>query len=495
MTDKELEKIYNEAYRAVYWTAMSLLKNEADAEDIVQDTFMTLIESYDTLEDKNKVLPWLKKIAANKCLNRLTRTKTDTVEDEFFEDVEATPEDFLPDSIVESEDARNIIMGIIDKSLSEDIRRTLILFYFDELSTKEIAETLGVPDGTVRRRLNFARNKIKKEVEEYEEESNSKLFGAAMAMPFLSKLFIKEAELVPLKPMPASLTSALSASVKASTKEAGSKIAAEVAKKGTSIMTKRIIGICAAVVAVGAITGGIIYFLNNKTDVKPEETVTHTEESESEGVVESDATVTTTEATTTESTEPAIEISASEYLANYPVPGNGIMVYFKLAPEIDFYPDAMDSSNTFTVGEYYNNSINSEYGLAEVVCMVENGSKAHVVFTCNPINSIDYYRQNAETGIFGDGSSTISVGDPEICDNGFKIYTVEMNFEYGTSTFYVLEYQIDSENTFQIYTLGFNEAFDEPIYQEELASILDYYRNLEDPILVVDKNATVNIVP
>lgn len=33
MTDKELEKIYNEAYRAVYWTAMSFLKNEADAED------------------------------------------------------------------------------------------------------------------------------------------------------------------------------------------------------------------------------------------------------------------------------------------------------------------------------------------------------------------------------------------------------------------------------------------------------------------------------
>ena len=33
MTDKELEKIYNEAYKAVYWTAMALLKNEADAED------------------------------------------------------------------------------------------------------------------------------------------------------------------------------------------------------------------------------------------------------------------------------------------------------------------------------------------------------------------------------------------------------------------------------------------------------------------------------
>ena len=274
MTDKELEKIYNEAYRAVYWTAFSLLKNEADAEDVVQDTFVTLIESYDTIEDKTKVTAWLKKIAANKCLNRLTRTKTDAVEDEFFEDVEAVPEDFLPDSIIESEDARRIIMDIISKSLSEEIRRTLILFYFDEMSTKEIAEALGVPEGTVRRRLNFARNKIKKEVEKYEEENKTKLFGMA-ALPFLSKLFIKEAEQVPFKVMPASLTTTLSASAQASTQGAGTKIAASAAKKGTGIiMNKVLIATIASVLVVGGVTAGIIIAVNNsKGNVESEEYV------------------------------------------------------------------------------------------------------------------------------------------------------------------------------------------------------------------------------
>ena len=267
MTDKELEKIYNEAYRAVYWTAFSLLKNEADAEDVVQDTFVTLIESYDTIEDKNKVTAWLKKIAANKCLNRLTRTKTDAVEDEFFEDVEAVPEDFLPDTIVESADMRRIIMDIISKSLSEEIRRTLILFYFDEMSTKEIAEALGVPEGTVRRRLNFARNKIKKEVEKYEEENKTKLFGMA-ALPFLSKLFIKEAEMAPFKSMPASLIATLSASAKASAQGAGIKVAASAAKKGTGIMiNKIIIGTAAGIVAVGAAVAAIIAVINRKPEV------------------------------------------------------------------------------------------------------------------------------------------------------------------------------------------------------------------------------------
>ena len=266
MTEQELAKIYNEAYRAVYWTAMSLLKNEEEAEDIVQDTFVTLIESYDTLKDKSKVVPWLKKIAANKSLNRLTRSKTVAVEDEFFEDVEAVSEDFLPDSLVESAETRKIIMDIIEKSLSEDIRRTLILFYFDEMSTREIAEILGVPEGTVRRRLNFARNKIKKEVEKYEKENDTKLFGMA-ALPFLSKLFMKEAEQIPLKPMSASLTTALSASANALAKSAVTKSAASAAAKGTGIMiNKFIIGGVAAVVLVGATTAGILYFNSQKKD-------------------------------------------------------------------------------------------------------------------------------------------------------------------------------------------------------------------------------------
>ena len=55
MTDKELERIYNEAYRVVYWTAMQLLKNEADAEDVVQDSFIAFIESYSDIKDTTRL--------------------------------------------------------------------------------------------------------------------------------------------------------------------------------------------------------------------------------------------------------------------------------------------------------------------------------------------------------------------------------------------------------------------------------------------------------
>ena len=295
MTPKECERIYNEAYRAVYWTAISLLKNEADAEDVVQDTFVTLLESYDTLQDKTKVVPWLKKICANKCLNRLTRTKTTAVEQEFFDDAEFVPEDFLPESIVESAERRKIIMDIIEKSLSEDVRRTIILFYFDEMSTKEIAEAMGIPQGTVLWRLGFARKKIKKEVEKYERETDTKLYSAAL--PFLALLFIKEADMVPLRPMSSSLAE-LSASMEAAQAEAvksslSKTIVSETIKKGTGIAMKKLLISFACIAMLGAVTVGAVFFMNREEEPRrPRKNTGSSEQQEKEngkdGSAESD---------------------------------------------------------------------------------------------------------------------------------------------------------------------------------------------------------------
>ncbi len=489
MNKEELERIYNEAYGPVYWTAFQLLKNEADSEDIVQETFVSLIESYDTIKDKTKVTAWLKKNAANKCLNRLTRSKTDAVEDEFFEDVEAMPEDFLPDTIVESEESRRVVMDIIDSALSDDVRRTLVLYYFDEMTTKEIAEAQGIPQGTVLWRLNFAKKKIKKEVEKYEDKTNSKLY--TMALPFLSKLFIAEAQQVPLKPIPPTLLDMTASAVKSVASEAAKTAASGVAKRGAGAAAGKIVAIgLGSAVAVGLIGGGIFlvcsHLLGNKPSAEDE---VYASESEAEEV-----SAVTEETAETTSEAPVVEINANEYLADYPVPGDGIMVYFKLAPDIDFYPDGYDTGSNQTFGEYYYNSINSDIGLAEVVCQAAEDSPAKVVFTCNPSYDIAWFKENGGQGILGDGVGTYTVSEPENCPNGLKLYTVQIDYEYDVSTQYIFEYQIDEDNLFEIYTMGFNEAFSDPICQTELEAILDYYRNVEDPILVVPDGTQVEIV-
>lgn len=258
MTEQELEKLYNDAYKSVYWTAISLLKNKEEAEDVVQDTFITAFNSYDSLRDKEKAVGWVKKIAANKCLNILTRTRTINADDEFFDDTEAVGEDFLPESMAETAEKRKIIMDIINNTLSEESAMTIILFYFNEMSIKEIAERLNIPQGTVLSRLNYAKKKIKKEVEKYEKDNKDKLF---VAVPFLTLLFEKEAEQIPFKAMPASL-----ASIAASSKAAGTTAAMTAKTTATATAIKGVaIGVAAAV-AVGGASFLAYKKLNDKSD-------------------------------------------------------------------------------------------------------------------------------------------------------------------------------------------------------------------------------------
>ena len=290
----------------VYWTCISLLKNKEDAEDMVQETFITAFTSYDSLKDKERVAAWIKRMAANKCINKLTRTRTVAVEDEFLENVEAVPDDFLPASITEDREKRSIMMKIINEVLSEELQRTLILYYFDELSAREIADLLKVPEGTIRSRLDYAKKKIKKGVEDYEKKNNDKLY--AMGLPFLTQLFIKEAEDLPFVPMPASLAD-LSAS---STATAGvSKAAATtVIKKGNALMLKKIIA--ASIAALTLTTAGVATYLylnkdkNDKPDTGSSKTVGTSEPASSKETADDGSKETLSD-------DPAVNLSLPAY--------------------------------------------------------------------------------------------------------------------------------------------------------------------------------------
>lgn len=303
MNRQEQEKLYRETYKMVYWTCLSLLKNKEDAEDMVQETFIAAFEAYDTLNDKERAAAWIKRIAANKCINKLTRTRTVAVEDEILDNVEAVPDDFLPASITEDKEKRSIMMNIISESLSDELQRTLILYYFDELSAREISELIDVPEGTVRSRLDYAKKKIKKGVEDYEKKNNDKLY--AMGIPFLTQLFVKEAENLPFVPMTASLPG-LSASGSAKIAKTAATTAV---KKGSAIAVKKIVAcaVAATLVTGGAITG--VYLYNAKNE-EPVRTRRHSETRTVETDTEEPIRTTISGAATTDA-EPSEEIIAS----------------------------------------------------------------------------------------------------------------------------------------------------------------------------------------
>lgn len=268
--NKEFEKLYRENYKTVYFTALQLMGNDADAQDVTQDTFITAFVKFGDLKDKDSFSAWVKRIAINKCMDQLRKQKPIPTEDEELELVaeQEAEEDFLQEEYVLSEEKRKIVMNIMKSVLSKKQYETVILFYFDELSVEEIAKLLEVPEGTILSRLSVSRAKIKKGVLEYEKKNNDKLYCVIM-LPFLTRLLQAEAEAITLPEfIPESVQNAMCPD---NTITTGS--VTKVAGKG--LMMKKVIILLSAIAAAGvviiggvAIVAGIVFSVvasHNKT--------------------------------------------------------------------------------------------------------------------------------------------------------------------------------------------------------------------------------------
>lgn len=187
------DELYTLTSRGVWYTCISLLKNEENAKDIMQDTYLTAYERLRELKNPASAQSWLNRIAANKCKNFLTSGANKKAE-EAEEILENIPDDFLlPDEYVTDKANRKIIMDIIKNALSEEQFQTVILYYFDELTAAEIAELMDCHEKTVLYRLKTARKKIKEAILQYEEENKDKLHGAVPVI-FLPRLLKADAE-------------------------------------------------------------------------------------------------------------------------------------------------------------------------------------------------------------------------------------------------------------------------------------------------------------
>lgn len=184
-------KLFELTNQSAYYTALKITKNQNDAEDIVQDAYIKAFTSLTMLTDDSKFESWFNCIVANKCRDFLKKKKPDLFSKFDTEDSDVAFEDtlenkdlsLLPESVTDNEALRRMIMDCIER-LPDEQKLCIILFYYDELSVKEIAAALHIPEGTVKSRLNKARKTLKKEFENIEEKDNIKLH----AVPFFPLL-------------------------------------------------------------------------------------------------------------------------------------------------------------------------------------------------------------------------------------------------------------------------------------------------------------------
>lgn len=136
--------------------AVALVRNESDANDLVQETWLVAAEHAPT--DGRPLKPWLSRVALNLVRMRSRASKRRVAREAAVEPpAESSP---TPDELVSRLRAQRVVADEILR-LAEPYRNTILLHYFEDLSSAEIARRSGIPEGTVRRRLKAALDELR----------------------------------------------------------------------------------------------------------------------------------------------------------------------------------------------------------------------------------------------------------------------------------------------------------------------------------------------
>lgn len=150
-----LRHLVEQHYSAIYGYAYRLSGSVADAEDLTQQTFMIAQQKLHQVREQDKVDRWLYTIART-CFLKSRRRKRPSAAANFELNVDEIPERFPDDSPFDEERLQAAL-----NELGDDFRVVVTMFYFDELSYKQIAAELAVPIGTVMSRLARAKGQLR----------------------------------------------------------------------------------------------------------------------------------------------------------------------------------------------------------------------------------------------------------------------------------------------------------------------------------------------
>lgn len=155
--------LYNKYYKRVFFLALKMIGDEKLAEDIAQEVFIDVISSIKNLNNIEIFNAWISKITINKVNTKrkklfLYKNKVANCEAETFENI--ISENFIPEELILKEEMNKAILEQINK-LSPNKRRVLLLYYFKEMSLKEISLIENIPIGTVKSRLYSAKRLLK----------------------------------------------------------------------------------------------------------------------------------------------------------------------------------------------------------------------------------------------------------------------------------------------------------------------------------------------
>ena len=163
------EDLMRAAQNRVYYHCKKMLKHEETAWDASQDVLLAMITSLDQLQEPAAFWGWVDGITADRCKHLLSTSHKERQlpEDEegsaLLESVEDLEETLTPDKGLDNEETRRMILGLVD-ALPPEQQMTVLFYYYDEMTVKQIAEAMDTSEDTVKSRLNDARRSIEESI-------------------------------------------------------------------------------------------------------------------------------------------------------------------------------------------------------------------------------------------------------------------------------------------------------------------------------------------
>jgi len=177
MSSEVFSQLVDAHYTPLYRFALSLAKNSADAGDLVQQTFFIWATKGHGLRETTKAKSWLFTTLYREFLRGRRRdSRATSLEDLAPAEVDVAAEDV---DRVAKLDAASVVAAL--QTVDEVFRAPLTLFYLEELSYQEIADTLGVPIGTVMSRLSRGKTQLRAAMVREEMSANEKGVSFAAA--------------------------------------------------------------------------------------------------------------------------------------------------------------------------------------------------------------------------------------------------------------------------------------------------------------------------
>lgn len=156
--EKEFEALVKLYMKRAYYTALGILGSHDEAMEASQEAFLRVYKNFSKFEKDKNFFTWYYKILRNVCLNMIRDRKNKKEESIFQPAFETLTSGDEAEVFEHNEEIKMVEQSLFE--LDNEEREILILREFDDMSYKEIAEILGIPEGTVMSRLYYARKHL-----------------------------------------------------------------------------------------------------------------------------------------------------------------------------------------------------------------------------------------------------------------------------------------------------------------------------------------------